>query len=82
MPHAPRRISGTFPEILAKIRRRRGLTRAQLAEVIGTTPQKVSAYLLDRLQPNLATIQRVSSATGERLSVYVDPESPDDSSAS
>jgi transcriptional regulator with XRE-family HTH domain len=53
--------------LLAVVRRRRGLTQAELAARAGTTQPVISAYEHGRRDPSTATLHRLIAASGERL---------------
>ena len=54
-------------ELIQAVRRRRGLTQAQLAARAGTSQPVVSAYEHDRRDPTIATLRRMVEAGGEQL---------------
>ncbi|HEV3451200.1 MAG TPA: helix-turn-helix transcriptional regulator [Acidimicrobiia bacterium] len=56
-------------ELVRSVRRRRGLTQAELARRAGTSQPVVSAYERGRRDPTLGTLQRLVEAGGERLRV-------------
>jgi uncharacterized protein len=53
--------------LLRAVRRRRGLTQAELARRAGTSQPVVSAYEHGRRDPSVATLRRLVEAGGERL---------------
>jgi transcriptional regulator with XRE-family HTH domain len=56
------------PEALIRtVRRRRGLTQAELARRAGTSQPVVSAYEHGRRDPTFATLRKLVEASGERL---------------
>jgi hypothetical protein len=62
-------------ELLASVRRRRGLTQAELAKRAGTSQPVVSAYEHRRRDPSISTLRRLVNASGERL--VLDATSPE-----
>jgi transcriptional regulator with XRE-family HTH domain len=56
-------------EVLRDARRRAGLTQTGLAELTGTSQATISAYERGEKEPTLATLDRLLTATGRRLSV-------------
>ncbi len=54
-------------ELLRSIRRRQGLTQADLARRAGTSQPVVSAYEHGRRDPTFGTLQRLVEAAGEHL---------------
>jgi transcriptional regulator with XRE-family HTH domain len=55
--------------LLRTVRRRQGLTQAQLAARAGTSQPVVSAYERGRRDPTFETLRRLVAAAGERLTV-------------
>ncbi|MHB8466076.1 MAG: helix-turn-helix domain-containing protein [Acidimicrobiales bacterium] len=53
--------------LIKAIRRRRGLTQADLARRAGTSQPVISAYEHGRRDPTYATLQKLVEAGGERL---------------
>jgi len=53
--------------LLLAVRRRQGLTQAELAARAGTSQPVVSAYEHGRRDPSTATLRRLIEAGGERL---------------
>jgi transcriptional regulator with XRE-family HTH domain len=51
------------------VRRRRGLTQAELARRAGTSQPVVSAYERGHRDPTLGTLERLVAAGGERLRI-------------
>ena len=56
-------------ELIRVVRRRRGLTQAELARRAGTSQPVVSAYEHGRRDPTFGTLRRLVAAAGERLLV-------------
>jgi transcriptional regulator with XRE-family HTH domain len=56
-------------ELLRSIRRRRGLTQADLAFRAATSQPVVSAYERGRRDPTFGTLRRLVEAAGERLQI-------------
>jgi hypothetical protein len=56
-------------ELLHQVRRRRGLTQAELARRAGTSQPVVSAYEHGRRDPTFHTLERLIDAAGERLQI-------------
>src|SRR6266567_4473403 len=63
-------------DLLRTVRRRRGLTQAELARRAGTSQPVVSAYEHGRRDPTFGTLRRLVAAGGERL--VVDSSMPSD----
>lgn len=55
--------------VLAQARRRSGLSQAELAARVGTSQPTISAYENGGKQPSVATLSRLLSAMGARLTV-------------
>ena len=55
--------------LLVAVRRRRGLTQAELGRRAGTSQPVISAYEHGRRDPTLGTLRRLVEAGGERLRV-------------
>ncbi|HVM54534.1 MAG TPA: helix-turn-helix transcriptional regulator [Acidimicrobiales bacterium] len=56
-------------ELLRVVRRRRGLSQAELAWRAGTSQPVISAYEHGRRDPTVGTLRRLIEASGERLVV-------------
>jgi uncharacterized protein len=56
-------------DLIRAVRRRRGLTQAELAQRAGTSQPVVSAYEHGRRDPTFGTLRRLVAAGGERLIV-------------
>ena len=56
-------------DLIRAVRRRRGLTQAELARRAGTSQPVVSAYEHGRRDPTFGTLRRLVAAGGERLVV-------------
>lgn len=56
-------------ELLRTVRRRQGMTQAELARRAGTSQPVISAYEHDRRDPTFGTLRRLIESTGERLLV-------------
>jgi transcriptional regulator with XRE-family HTH domain len=50
-------------------RNRAGLTQAELARRMGTTPPVVAKMEGGRIQPSMRTLQRLAQATGSKLTI-------------
>jgi hypothetical protein len=59
--------------LLASVRRRNGLTQADLARRAGTSQPVVSAYEHGRRDPTFGTLRRLVAAGGEELRVEAVP---------
>ena len=59
--------------LIKAVRRRRGLTQAQLAEQAGTSQPVVSAYEHGRRDPTYRTLRKLVEAAGEQLVVDASP---------
>ncbi len=60
--------------LIRAVRRRQGLTQAELARRAGTSQPMVSAYEHDRRDPSFATLARLIEAAGEQL--HIDAVAP------
>jgi transcriptional regulator with XRE-family HTH domain len=67
----------TPAELLRAVRRRRGLTQAELARRAGTSQPVVSAYEHGRRDPTYDTLRKLIEAGGERLVLRAEPETSD-----
>ena len=65
--------------IIQAVRRRQGLTQAELARRAGTSQPVISAYEHGRRDPSFETLRKLVEAGGERL--YVDAVLPDSDDA-
>ena len=66
-------------ELLKEVRRRHGLTQAELARRAGTSQPVISAYERGLRDPTYETLRRLVEAAGERLrldAVLVTPDLP------
>ena len=63
--------------IIQGVRRRQGLTQAELARRAGTSQPVVSAYEHGRRDPSYATLRKLVEAGGERLQVDAVPATSD-----
>jgi len=59
--------AGQAGAIIRAVRRRRGLTQADLAHRAGTSQPVISAYEHGRRDPTLGTLRKLVEAGGERL---------------
>ena len=66
----------TINEIVRAARRGAGLSQAELAERAGTTQSAIARLESSGANPRLSTLERVMGATGNRLSVGVEPRPP------
>lgn len=64
-------------ELIKAVRRRRGLTQADLARLAGTSQPVVSAYEHGRRDPTVGTLKKLVEASGERLRLDASPPMPD-----
>jgi transcriptional regulator with XRE-family HTH domain len=55
--------------LIRAVRRRRGLTQAELAARAGTSQPVVSAYEHGRRDPTVSTLAKLIEAAGERLDI-------------
>ena len=60
-------------ELIKAVRRRQGLTQAELARRAGTSQPVVSAYERDQRDPTTETLRRLVAAAGERLTIDAAP---------
>ena len=60
-------------ELIKTVRRRRGLTQADLARRAGTSQPVVSAYEHGRRDPTVGTLRKLVEASGERLRIDATP---------
>jgi transcriptional regulator with XRE-family HTH domain len=56
-------------ELLRSVRRRHGLTQADLARRAGTSQPVISAYEHGRRDPSFGTLERLVEAAGEHLRI-------------
>ena len=63
--------------IIRAVRRRQGLTQAELARRAGTSQPVVSAYEHGQRDPGYATLRRLVEAGGERLVLSAEPPDPE-----
>ena len=63
--------------LLEVVRRRRGLTQAQLAARAGTSQPVISAYERGHRDPTFGTLRRLIEAAGERLELTAGTPGPD-----
>jgi transcriptional regulator with XRE-family HTH domain len=63
--------------LLRALRRRRGLTQAELARRAGTSQPVISAYERGLRDPTYGTLRRLVTAAGEELQVEAAPRLPD-----
>jgi transcriptional regulator with XRE-family HTH domain len=63
-------------QLLQQVRRRHGLTQAELARRAGTSQPVISAYEHGRRDPTLKTLRKLVEAGGERLSIDALAPSP------
>lgn len=61
-------------ELIKAVRRRGGLTQADLARYAGTSQPVVSAYENGRRDPTFHTLRRLIEAGGERLRIDASPD--------
>src|SRR5689334_15599842 len=69
--------SVTPAELLKAVRRRGGLTQAELARRAGTSQPVVSAYEHGRRDPTLHTLAKLVEAGGEQLRIDAAPPTSD-----
>jgi uncharacterized protein len=62
--------------LIRAVRRRQGLSQAELARRAGTSQPVVSAYEHGRRDPSYETLRRLVEAGGERLHLDAAPPSP------
>ncbi len=63
--------------LIRSVRRRRGLSQAELARRAGTSQPVVSAYEHGRRDPTYRTLRKLVEASGERLQITARPASTD-----
>lgn len=63
--------------LLRAVRRRQGLTQAELARRAGTSQPVVSAYEHGRRDPTFGTLAKLVAAGGERLQIDAVPHAAD-----
>ena len=63
--------------LIRAVRRRRGLTQADLARRAGTSQPVVSAYEHGRRDPTYGTLRKLVEASGERLLLDASPATSD-----
>jgi transcriptional regulator with XRE-family HTH domain len=64
-------------ELLVAVRRRRGLSQAELARRAGTSQPVISAYEHGRRDPSVGTLRRLVAAGGEQLRLSADARGDD-----
>ena len=64
-------------ELLRTVRRRRGLTQAELARAAGTSQPVISAYEAGRRDPTHGTLRKLVAAAGEELTLSARPVASD-----
>ena len=64
----------TPAQLIAAVRRRRGLTQAELAARAGTSQPVISAYEHGRRDPTYRTLSKLVEAGGERLAIDARPQ--------
>jgi uncharacterized protein len=64
-------------KVIRDVRRRQGLTQAELAQRAGTSQPVISAYEHGRRDPGYAMLRKLVEAAGERLRVDAAPPPPD-----
>jgi transcriptional regulator with XRE-family HTH domain len=67
----------TPDRLISTVRRRRGLTQAELARRAGTSQPVVSAYERGRRDPTFSTLRKLVEAGGERLELGASAPGPD-----
>jgi transcriptional regulator with XRE-family HTH domain len=67
----------TPAELIRTVRRRQGLTQAELARRAGTSQPVVSAYEHGRRDPTYDTLRKLIEAGGERLVIRAQAEMSD-----
>jgi transcriptional regulator with XRE-family HTH domain len=60
-------------QLLKSLRRRGGLTQAELARRAGTSQPVVSTYEHDRRDPTIGTLRKLVAAGGQRLRLDITP---------
>lgn len=63
--------------LIKAVRRRQGLSQAELAHRAGTSQPVISAYERGRRDPTYETLRRLVEAGGERLQIGAAPPRPD-----
>ena len=63
--------------LIKAVRRRRGLTQAELARAAGTSQPVISAYEAGRRDPSHTTLAKLVAAAGEQLVVTARPAASD-----
>jgi transcriptional regulator with XRE-family HTH domain len=64
-------------DLLIAVRRRQGLTQAELARRAGTSQPVISAYEHGRRDPTVGTLRRMVAAGGEQLRLTAEPHGED-----
>ncbi len=58
---------------VARLRMQRGLTQAQLAELVGTRRQSIARLESGQSQPSLSFLQRIADVLQARIEVHLVP---------
>ena len=61
---------------IARLRIQRGLTQAQLAELVGTKQPSIARLEAGESLPSLSFLEKVAAALGARIEISVIPEVP------
>lgn len=64
-------------QLIRAVRRRQGLTQAELARRAGTSQPVISAYEHGRRDPTTETLRKLVEAGGERLQIVAAPPGSD-----
>src|SRR5277367_4540708 len=64
-------------QVIRAVRRRQGLTQAELARRAGTSQPVISAYEHGRRDPTTQTLRKLVEAGGEQLRIEAAPHGPD-----
>lgn len=62
---------------IRKAREEARLSQVELGKILQLSDKAVSAYEVDRTEPNLETLRKISQATGAPISYFVDEQSDD-----
>jgi len=74
MPLIPMTIQEQFARLILERRKRRGLTQAQLAILVGTSQTAIARLEKAQGNPTADLLQRVSNALNLEFTLYIRPQ--------